>query len=132
MLGTGSRAAGAAPPGMAMQAAFGAALAANAMDAATTWIAITRFHGHEAGILAGPVVRTWGLTPALVLLKGGATLLILGMALVGTVGQPRWWRAKPHHRWVVTMALGTAAAWFGFLALRNAVGAWIVSQIMQP
>src|SRR5579859_6136118 len=132
MLGTGSRTAGAASTSIAMPAAFGAALVANAMDAATTWIAITRFHGREAGILAGPVVRTWGLTAALVLLKGGATLLILGIALVGTVGQPRWWRAKPHHRWVVTVALGTVAAWFGFLALRNAVGAWMVAQIMQP
>ena len=132
MLGTSSRTAGAVLSGIAMPAAFGAALVANAMDAATTWIAITRFHGREAGILAGPVVRTWGLAPALVLLKGGAILLILGIALVGTVGQPRWWRAKPHHRWVVTAALGTAAAWFGFLALRNAVGAWMVSQIIRP
>ncbi len=132
MLETGSRTVGASPPGIVMPAAFGAALVANAMDAATTWIAITRFHGREAGILAGPVVRTWGLTPALVLLKGGATLLILGLAVVGSAGQPRWWRAKPHHRWVVTVALGTAAAWFGFLALRNAVGAWMVSQIIRP
>lgn len=132
MLGTRSGTPGAASSGIAMPAAFGAALVANAMDAATTWIAITRFDGREAGILAGPVVRTWGLAPGLVLLKGGATLLILGIALVGTVGQPRWWRAKPHHRWVVTAALGTAAAWFGFLALRNAVGAWMVSQIIRP
>src|SRR5579864_96906 len=132
MLEAGSRTVRAAPPGIAMPAAIGAALVANAMDAATTWIAITRFHGREAGILAGPVVSTWGLAPALVLLKGGATLLILGIAVVGTVGPPRWWRAKPHHRWVVTAALGTTAAWFGFLALRNAVGAWIVAQIMQP
>jgi uncharacterized membrane protein len=118
--------------GVALPAAAGAALLANALDAATTWVGIARLHGQEAGIVAGPVVKTWGLTPALVLLKGGATLLILGLAVVGSAGQPRWWRAKPHHRWVVTVALGTAAAWFGFLALRNAVGAWMVSQIVRP
>src|SRR5689334_9918972 len=118
--------------GVAPPAAAGAALFAHALDAATTWVGVARFHGQEAGIIAGPVVKAWGLTPALVLLKGGATLLILGLAVTGTAGRPRWWRVKPHQRWVVTAALGAAAAWFGCLAFRNAAGAWAVSQIAQP
>ena len=118
--------------GIGLPAALSAALLANVLDAVTTWVGITRFHGREAGILAGPVVRTWGLASALLLLKGAGTLLILGLALVGTAGEPRWWRAKPQQRWVVILALGAAAAWFGFLAFRNAVGAWIVSQTLHP
>lgn len=103
-----------------------AALLANLLDGATTWIGVTRFHGREVGALAWLVVRTWGLAPALVVLKGGGALLILGIAAVGTEGVPRWWRATSDQRWVVIVALGAATAWFGYLALRNAAGMWMV------
>jgi hypothetical protein len=109
----------------------GAALAANLSDAATTWIGMTRFHGREAGVLAWLLVRNWGLATALVVLKGAGTLLILGIAAVGTEGEPRWWRAKLNQRWVVLAALGVATAWFGYLALRNAAGMWMVQQLTQ-
>lgn len=103
-----------------------AALLANLLDGATTWIGVTRFHGREVGALAWLVVRTWGLAPALVVLKGAGALLILGISAVGTEGVPRWWRATSDQRWVVIVALGAATAWFGYLALRNAAGMWMV------
>lgn len=118
--------------GAALLAATSAAVLANLLDAATTWIGVTRFHGREVGVLAWLLVRTWGLAPALVLLKGGGTLLILGIMAVGTQGEPHWWRARSNQRWVVLMALGVATAWFGYLALRNAAGMWMMQQLTQP
>jgi hypothetical protein len=115
--------------GTALWAAAGAALLANVSDAGTTWIGVTQFHGREVGVLAWLVVRTWGLAPALVLLKGGGTLLILGIAAVGSEGETRWWRARANQRWVVFVALGIATAWFGYLTLRNVTGMWIVQQL---
>ncbi len=113
----------------ALWAAAGAALLANLLDAGTTWVGMTRFHGREVGVLAWLLVRTWGLAPALVLLKGGGTLLILGIAVVGSEGEARWWRARSNQRWVVFVALGIATAWFGYLALRNVAGMWILEQL---
>ena len=115
--------------GAPLLAATGAAVLANLSDAATTWIGVTRFHGREVGVLAWLLVRTWGLAPALVVLKGGGTLLILGIAAVGTEGAPRWWRARPNQRWVALVALAVATAWFGCLALRNAAGMWMLQQL---
>lgn len=113
----------------ALAVAAGAALLANLSDAATTWVGMTRFHGKEVGVLAWLVVRQWGLAPALVALKGAGTLLILGIATVGTEGEPRWWRAKSNQRWVVVAALVVATAWFGYLALQNAAGMWMTQQL---
>jgi hypothetical protein len=115
--------------GTVLWAAAGTALLANLLDAATTWVGMTRFHGREEGVLAWLIVRTWGLAPALVALKGGGTLLILGIAAVGTEGEPRWWRATSNQRWVVFAALGVATAWFGYLALRNAAGIWMMRHL---
>ena len=109
--------------------AVGAALMANALDGVTTWVAITMLHAREAGVLAGPVVRMWGLAAALIVLKGGGALLIAGLALAGTSGEPRWWRVLPQHRWVVTAALSVAAAWFGLLAAHNALGVWVLLRL---
>lgn len=114
-----------------LSAAAAAAVAANLSDAATTWVGMTRFHGQEVGVLAWLLVRQWGLAPALVVLKGAGTLLILGIATVGTEGEPRWWRAKSNQRWVVIAALGIATAWFGYLALHNAAGMWMTQQLTQ-
>jgi uncharacterized membrane protein len=116
----------------ALSAALGAALLANALDAATTWIGITRFQGREVGVLAWLVVRTWGLAPALIVLKGAGLLLILGIAVVGTKGADRWWRAKRSEQWVPIAALWAAAAWFGYLAGANALGMWDVYRLMRP
>lgn len=116
--------------GAPLRAMLTAALAANLLDAVTTWVAITRFQGREVGILGWWVVRTWGLGPAMVLLKGGAAVLIVTVALVGTDGQPRWWRATPKQRWLVLLALTAATLWFGYLATRNALGAWMVYRTM--
>ena len=121
----------AARPGTVLWAIAGAAVAANLSDAATTWIGMTRFHGREAGVLAWLLVRSWGLATALVVLKGAGTLLILGIATVGTEGEPRWWRARSNQRWVVLAALGIATAWFGYLALHNAAGMWMMQQLTQ-
>jgi|SRR5215469_7628537 len=115
--------------GAALWVALGAALVANALDAATTWLGLTWFHGREVGVLAWFVVRKWGLAAALVLLKGTGVLLILGIAAVGTEGEARWWRAKPRQRWVAVIGLWLVAAWFGYLAFRNAIGIWTVYEI---
>jgi hypothetical protein len=115
--------------GNGLRVALIAALAANGLDAATTWLGMTRFHGREAGVLAWLLVRTWGLAPALIVLKGGGALLILGIAAAGTEGEYRWWRARSNQRWVVFVALGVATVWFGYLALRNAAGIWMMQQL---
>lgn len=106
-----------------------AALSANLLDGATTWVGITRLHGREVGVLAWLVVRQWGIIPALIALKGGGALLILGMAVVGTDGEPRWWRAKSNQRWIVIVGLLAATVWFGYLALHNAAGMWMAQQM---
>lgn len=112
--------------GATLRAAVFAALLANLLDALSTWVGITHYAGREAGILAWSVVRAWGLVPGLLAVKGTAVVIILGIALTGTVGEPRWWRIRPHQRWVVAGALWIAAAWFVYLAIRNAAGAWMV------
>jgi hypothetical protein len=112
-----------------VRAAMTAALATNLLDAATTWIAITIYHGREAGVIAWAAVRAWGLIPALFVMKGSGVVFILAIAAAGTEGVPRWWRVLPCQRWTVVSALWIAAAWFGYLALRNAVAAWILYRL---
>jgi hypothetical protein len=114
--------------GGALVVAVSAALLANALDAVTTYFAITRFHGREVGVLAWLVVRTWGLVPAMIVLKGAGLLLVLGIAAVGTDGAHRWWRARSSERWLTIVALWIAATWFGYLAVHNALGMWAVSR----
>ena len=103
-----------------------AALLANLLDAVSTWVGITHFAGRESGLLAWSLVRDWGLVPGLLAVKGSAALIILCIALTGTKGEPRWWRTRPSQRWVIPGALWLAAAWFVYLAIRNAAGAWMV------
>ena len=116
--------------GAALRAAVIAALLANLLDAVSTWVGITQYAGREAGVLAWSAVRAWGLVPGLLAVKGSAALIILGIALSGTAGEPRWWRIPPHQRWVVPGALWIAAAWFVYLAIRNVAGAWMVSRFV--
>ena len=112
--------------GASLRAAVIAALLANSLDAASTWVGITYYAGREAGIVAWSALRAWGLVPGLLAVKGSAALIILGIALTGTAGEPRWWRIPRHQRWVVPGALWIAAAWFVYLAIRNVAGAWMV------
>jgi len=112
--------------GATLRVAVIAALLANLLDAVSTWVGITHFAGRESGLLAWSLVRDWGLVPGLLAVKGSAAVIILGIALTGTAGEPRWWRTRPNQRWVVAVALWFAAAWFVYLALRNAAGAWLV------
>ena len=112
--------------GVALQAAVIAALLANLLDAISTWVGITQYAGREAGVLAWGALRMWGLVPGLLAVKGSAVLIILGIGLTGTEGAPRWWRTRPHQRWLVPGALWIAAGWFVYLAIRNAAGAWTV------
>ncbi len=116
-------------PVATLRVAVIAALLANLLDAISTWVGITHYAGREAGVLAWSVVRTWGLVPGMLAIKGSAILVILGIALTGTEGEPRWWRTRPHQRGVVTGALWIAAAWLGYLAIHNAVGAWMVHRL---
>ena len=115
-----------------MRAALFAALVANVLDAVTTWVALTQFQAREVGVLAWWVVRQWGLLPAVFVLKGSGTLLILGIAITGTQGKPHWWRAKPNQRWVSILGLIVATVYFGFFALRNATGIWLVAHVRVP
>jgi uncharacterized membrane protein len=101
-----------------------AALLANALDAATTWVGVAWFHEREVGILGGVMVTAWGLVPALVVLKGGAALLILGIAVIATEGERRWWRAKPNQRWLPILGLWVLTFWYASPAFHNAVGMW--------
>jgi len=108
-----------------------AAVLANLLDAISTWVGLTHYAGREAGVLAWSALRAWGLVPGLLVVKGSAMLIIFGIALTGTAGEPRWWRTPPHQRWVVPAALWIAAAWFVYLALNNAAGAWLVYRFVQ-
>jgi hypothetical protein len=112
--------------GVTLRAAVIAALLANLLDAISTWFGITHYAGREAGVLAWNALRAWGLIPGLLAVKGSAMLIILGIALTGTAGEPRWWRTRPHQQWVVNGALWIAAAWFAYLSVRNTAGAWMV------
>jgi hypothetical protein len=84
------------------------------------------------GILASWMVRDRGLVPAMLVLKGSGTMLILGIAVIGSRGEPRWWRAKRTQRWVPILGLALATLWFGLLAFRNALAMWIVARLNGP
>lgn len=116
--------------GAAVPVALGGALVANVLDAWTTWIAIAHYGAREGGMFASTVVRASGLLPGILIVKGIAVLALLGIAITGTAGEPRWWRVPPNHRWMVAGALWVATAWFGCLAVHNAIGAWEVSRLL--
>ena len=111
---------------MHLRLALTSALLTNLLDAATTWVAITHYHAREVGLLGLVAVQQWGLVPAVAALKGSFVVLTLAFALTGTTGEPRWWRVRPHQRWMVIGALWVASVWFGYLAFHNAVAIWML------